>query len=72
VQQLLTEHKRFAKMIGKMGKMGKGKGGLEQQMSQMQRNPQAMMKQMQSVMDPRMMQQMGGSENMMKMMKQMG
>jgi signal recognition particle subunit SRP54 len=70
VQQLLTEHKRFAKMIGKMGKMGKGKGGPD--LSQMQRNPAAMMKQMQSIMDPKMMQQMGGSENMMKMMKQMG
>ena len=26
VQQLLAEHKKFSKMIGKMGKMGKGLG----------------------------------------------
>ena len=56
VSQLVDEHKRFAKMIGKMGKMGKGKpGGMD--MSQMQRNPGAMIKQLQNVMDPRMMQQ---------------
>jgi signal recognition particle subunit SRP54 len=71
VEQLMVEHKRFAKMIGKMGKMG-GKGGKGLDMAQMQRNPQAMLKNLQGAMDPRMMQQMGGQQGMMNMMKQMG
>jgi len=62
VEQLMVEHKRFAKMIGKMGKMGGGKGGKGLDMAQMQRNPQAMLKNLQGAMDPRMMQQMGGQQ----------
>lgn len=71
VEELMVEHKRFAKMIGKMGKMG-GKGGKGLDMAQMQRNPQAMLKNLQGAMDPRMLQQMGGQQGMMNMMKQMG
>ena len=71
VEQLMVEHKRFAKMIGKFGKLG-GKGGKGLDMAQLQRNPQAVMKNLQGAMDPRMMQQMGGSQGMMNMMKQMG
>ena len=61
VEELMVEHKRFAKMIGKMGKMG-GKGGKGLDMAQMQRNPQAMLKNLQGAMDPRMLQQMGGQQ----------
>lgn len=71
VEELMVEHKRFAKMIGKMGKMG-GKGGKGLDMAQMQRNPQAMLKNLQGAMDPRMLQQLGGQQGMMNMMKQMG
>jgi len=49
-----------------------GKGGKGMDMAQMQRNPQAMLKNLQGAMDPRMMQQMGGQQGMMNMMKQMG
>eukprot|EP00164_Ancoracysta_twista_P001024 GFYU01001334.1.p1 GENE.GFYU01001334.1~~GFYU01001334.1.p1 ORF type:complete len:513 (-),score=174.92 GFYU01001334.1:404-1942(-) len=69
VSQLVEEHKRFSKMVSKMGKIGKGKGA---DLTQMSRNPQAMMRQLQGAMDPRMLQQMGGQQNMMNMMKQLG
>jgi len=70
VSQLLDEFKRMEKMVGKMGKSGLfGKGG---DMTQLGRNPGAVMQKMQSAMDPRMLQQMGGAQNMMKMMKEFG
>lgn len=70
VAQLLDEYKRMEKMVGKMGKSGLfGKGG---DLTQLQRNPGQVMQKMQSAMDPRMLQQMGGAQNMMKMMKEFG
>lgn len=70
VCQLLEEYKRMEKMVGKMGKSGLfGKGG---DLTQLQRNPGQVMQKMQSAMDPRMLQQMGGAQNMMKMMKEFG
>ena len=36
----------------------------------MQRNPKQMLAKMQQMMDPRMLQQMGGAQNMMKIMKE--
>merc|ERR1719321_2421423 len=70
VSQLLDEYKRMEKMVGKMGKSGLfGKGG---DLTQLSRNPGQVMQKMQSAMDPRMLQQMGGAQNMMKMMKEFG
>merc|ERR1712196_509522 len=70
VTMLLDEYKRMEKMVGKMGKSGLfGKGG---DITQLQRNPGQVMQKMQSAMDPRMLQQMGGAQNMMKMMKEFG
>merc|ERR1712066_770168 len=70
VTMLLDEYKRMEKMVGKMGKSGLfGKGG---DLTQLQRNPGQVMQKMQSAMDPRMLQQMGGAQNMMKMMKEFG
>merc|ERR1712004_608042 len=70
VTHLLDEYKRMEKMVGKMGKSGLfGKGG---DMTQLGRNPAQVMQKMQSAMDPRMLQQMGGAQNMMKMMKEFG
>mmetsp|Transcript_56921 Transcript_56921/g.123160 ORF Transcript_56921/g.123160 Transcript_56921/m.123160 type:complete len:519 (-) Transcript_56921:120-1676(-) len=70
VTQLLDEYKRMEKMVGKMGKSGLfGKGG---DLTQLTRNPGQVMQKMQSAMDPRMLQQMGGAQNMMKMMKEFG
>merc|ERR1719454_2269755 len=57
-------------MVGKMGKSGLfGKGG---DMTQLGRNPGQVMQKMQSAMDPRMLQQTGGAQGMMKMMKELG
>merc|ERR1712032_1638850 len=68
VVQLLDEYKRMEKMVGKMGKSGLfGKGG---DLTQLARNPGQVMQKMQNAMDPRMLQQMGGAQNMMKMMKE--
>merc|ERR1719335_12495 len=70
VTQLLEEYKRMEKMVGKMGKSGLfGKGS---DMTQLARNPGQVMQKMQSAMDPRMLQQMGGAQGMMKMMKEFG
>merc|ERR1719329_399367 len=70
VTQLLDEYKRMEKMVGKMGKSGLfGKGG---DMTQLGRNPGQVMQKMQGAMDPRMLQQMGGAQGMMKMMKEFG
>merc|ERR1719197_1526947 len=67
---LLDEYKRMEKMVGKMGKSGLfGKGG---DMTQLGRNPGQVMQKMQNAMDPRMLQQMGGAQGMMKMMKEFG
>merc|ERR1719188_676821 len=69
VSMLLEEYKRMEKMVGKMGKSGLlGKGGD----TQMARNPAQVMQKMQGAMDPRMLQQMGGAQGMMKMMKEFG
>merc|ERR550514_2356709 len=68
---LLEEYKRMAKMVGKMGKSGL-MGGKAGDMTQMMRNPKQMMQKMQGMMDPRMLKQMGGAQNMMNMMKEMG
>lgn len=68
VSVLMEEYKRMSKMVGKMGKSGLLGGD----MTQMMRNPKQMMQKMQGMMDPRMLQQMGGAQNMMNMMKEMG
>eukprot|EP00397_Hematodinium_sp_SG-2012_P013060 GEMP01013252.1.p1 GENE.GEMP01013252.1~~GEMP01013252.1.p1 ORF type:complete len:520 (+),score=99.06 GEMP01013252.1:83-1642(+) len=71
VVQLIEEYKRMSKMVGKMGKSGLmgGKGG---NMQEMMRNPQQAMKKMQGALDPKLLQQMGGTDGLMSMMKQMG
>ncbi|CAK4608925.1 hypothetical protein LEN26_005767 [Aphanomyces euteiches] len=71
VDFLLRCHKQFAGVISRMGKSGLMKGGDEKLNKQMQRNPQAIMNQLNKAIDPRMMAQMGGPQGMMDMMKQM-
>jgi len=69
VNDLIEEHKRLAKIVEKMGKMNLGKGN---DIMSMTRHPGQMMKKMQNVVDPKMLQQMGGMGNIMNMMKEMG
>jgi signal recognition particle subunit SRP54 len=71
VRALLKCHKQFSEVIGKMHKSNLLKGGDSNLMKQIQRNPNAVMQQLSKTMDPRMLQQMGGTQNMVNMMKQM-
>jgi len=72
VMMLLKCHKQFEGVVKKMGKTGMMKGGDANMQKQMMRNPNQCMQQIQKAMDPRMIQQMGGSQNIMNLMKQMG
>merc|ERR1719310_2459359 len=60
VAELLHEHKRFEKMVGKMGKAGLMKETGD--MANLNRNPKQVML---------MLQQMGGAQNMFNLMKEM-
>ncbi|CAD7927994.1 unnamed protein product [Amoebophrya sp. A25] len=67
VAEMLMEHKKFEKTIGKLGKSGI----IGKDPKQMMRNPQAAMKALQGAMDPQQLKQMGGANGMMNMVKQM-
>ncbi|KAJ8604657.1 hypothetical protein CTAYLR_006515 [Chrysophaeum taylorii] len=71
VHMLLKCHKQFERVVSKMGKSGLMKGGDANMAKQMQRNPNNVMQQLHKAMDPRMLQQMGGAQNLMNMMKEM-
>ena len=71
VNVLIMCHKKFGKMIGKVGKSGLMRGGDANLAQQMSRNPNMVMQQLARSMDPRMLKQMGGAQSMMGMMKQM-
>jgi signal recognition particle subunit SRP54 len=67
--RLMQTHKQFEKMIGNMAKNGLLKQNDAAFMNKMQRDPRAVMAQLQKSMDPAMLQQLGGAANMMAMMK---
>merc|ERR1719284_1233012 len=69
VAELLQEHKRFEKMVGKMGKAGLMKETGD--MANLNRNPKQVLQKLEKSMDPLMLQQMGGAQNMLNLMKQM-
>lgn len=71
VEILLQCHKQFSSVISRMGKSGLMKQGDANLSKQMQRNPQAVMEKLTKAIDPRVLQQMGGPQGMMNMMKQM-
>mmetsp|Transcript_28197 Transcript_28197/g.80093 ORF Transcript_28197/g.80093 Transcript_28197/m.80093 type:complete len:503 (-) Transcript_28197:67-1575(-) len=68
VLELLQEHKRFESMVCKMGKAGlmKDSGDVA-----LHRNPKQVLQKLQNCMDPAMLQQMGGAQNMLNLMKHM-
>jgi signal recognition particle subunit SRP54 len=74
VKMLLQAHKHFEGMVSKMSKSGlldKNLQAKQQQMAaQMRKNPNLIQQRL-NQMDPRMLQQMGGRENVMAMMQQM-
>ena len=67
VKDLVQEFKKIKTTIEKLGKAGIGNPG---NMSEIMRNPSAMMSKLGKVVDPRIMQQMGGPQNMMNMVKE--
>jgi len=68
VAELLEEQKRFQKLIGNMGKAGlMSKGG---ELTNMMRNPKQVMQKIQQSMDPKMIAQMGGAQNVFNMMRE--
>ena len=67
VQILLEEFKRFQKMINKLGPTMRGKAG---DITQMQRNPMQYMNQLNQALPQQMMNQLGGVDNVMNMMKE--
>merc|ERR1719456_1991535 len=69
VAELLQEHKRFEKMIGKMGKAGLMKETGD--MANLMRNPKQVLSKLQNCVDPRTLAQMGGAQNMLNLMKEM-
>ena len=74
VKMLLLAHRQFEGMVGQMSKsgmMGKAGQARQQQMAaQMRKNPNLISQRI-NQMDPRMLQQLGGRENVMAMMQQM-
>ncbi len=70
VQMLLQQHKQMEGMVSKMGKSGMLKGNnmakQKQMMEAMKKNPAAAAKYINN-MDPRMLQQMGGRDAVMRM-----
>lgn len=71
VNLLLKCHRQFEGVVKKMGKSGLMKGGDAGMAQKMARNPQGMAQQLQKVMDPKILAQMGGAGNMMNMIKQL-
>lgn len=69
INAMVDEFKRMKTMIEKMAKSKLAKGG---DMSNLMRNPNQMMSQLGKIVDPRMLQQLGGMGNLMEMMKEVG
>ena len=75
VKMLLLAHRQMEGMVSKMGKScmmgGGGKAGAQQQqmLAQMRKNPH-LLNQRLNQMDPRVLQQMGGREQVMQLMQQ--
>ena len=67
VQLLLAEYKNFQKIVGKMGGLVKGGGN---ELTEMQRNPNQFMSKLSGMLPQNLLQQMGGTGNIMNMMKE--
>lgn len=67
VTDMIDEYNKFAKMVEKMGKITKNKD-----MSNLTRNPGQMASQLGSIVPQNILNQLGGTGNLMNMMKEMG
>jgi signal recognition particle subunit SRP54 len=68
VEAMLDEYNKFAKMVEKMGSLTKGKGDLKD----LTRNPNNIASKLGSMVPQNILNQMGGTGNLMNMMKEMG
>jgi signal recognition particle subunit SRP54 len=72
VKMLLVCHKQFEDIVSKVGKSGMMNSAMQKQMAdKMKRNPSEVMKRI-NQMDPKLLQQLGGSANVMNMLKNSG
>lgn len=69
VKILLEEHKKLKGLITKVGQTNLGKGMNDK--GNLMRNSNQIMGKLQSMIDPKMMAQLGGASNLMGMMKEM-
>ena len=67
VKFMMEEHKRFSKIVEKMGGLVKGKGG---ELAQIQRNPNQFMNRLNGMLPQNLINQMGGAGGIMNMMKE--
>lgn len=67
VDWLLDEFKKFQKIVERMGGLVKGKGG---ELAQMQRNPNQFLSKLGGMLPQNLINQMGGTGNIMNMMKE--
>lgn len=65
--QLIEEYKRLKKAVTQIGNVNLGGKGND--MQQLMRNPGQIASKMNQMMDPRMISQLGGMDNIMDMMK---
>lgn len=74
VKMLLQAHRQFESVVSKLGKAGlvgkAGKAQQQQMAAMMKKNPNQIQQRL-NQMDPRMLQSLGGRENVMAMMQQM-
>lgn len=68
VNNMIEEYRKFTKMVEKMPKLA-GKGGKD--MSQLTRNPGAFAQQLGSIVPQNLLAQMGGTGNLMNMVKEL-
>ncbi len=67
VSDFLEEYNKFAKMVEKMGKFSKGTG-----VNELNRNPGAVANKLGNIVPQNVLQQLGGTGNLMNMMKDLG
>lgn len=69
VKVLLEEHKKLKGLISKVGQTNLGKGMNDK--VNLMRNPNQILGKLSSMIDPKMLAQLGGAGNLMNMMKEM-
>ena len=64
---MMDEHKKFSKIVERMGGLAKGKGG---DLTQLQRNPNLLKNKLNGMIPQNLINQMGGTGGIMNIMKE--